>query len=135
MLTLSPIQWLFNWALAFATPYLVDYGPGNANLQSKIFFIWFGCCFLCITFVWFCIYETKGLSLEQVDDLYADVQGPFGAHRSKKWEPKESWEQRKSTAGQGGIRGDAEGLAGTEERKEEHSDHGSGEGAAHIDRV
>lgn len=37
-------NWLLNWAIAYATPYLVDYGPGNANLQSKIFFIWFGCC-------------------------------------------------------------------------------------------
>ncbi len=63
-------NWLLNWAIAYSTPYLVNYGPGNANLQSKIFFIWFACCFLCITFVYFMIYETKGLTLEQIDELY-----------------------------------------------------------------
>ena len=38
-----------------------------------MFFIWGGCCFICIFFVWAMIYETKGLSLEQVDELYAKV--------------------------------------------------------------
>jgi MFS transporter, SP family, sugar:H+ symporter len=28
---------------------------------------------ICVAFVYFCIYETKGLSLEQVDELYAKV--------------------------------------------------------------
>lgn len=66
-------NWLLNWAIAYATPYLVNEGPGNAGLQSKVFFIWGGCCFICIFFVWAFIYETKGLSLEQVDELYAKV--------------------------------------------------------------
>ncbi|KAK4499031.1 hypothetical protein PRZ48_009543 [Zasmidium cellare] len=66
-------NWLLNWAIAYATPYMVDSGPGNANLQSKVFFIWGGFCFVCIFFVWSMIYETKGLSLEQVDELYAKV--------------------------------------------------------------
>jgi MFS transporter, SP family, sugar:H+ symporter len=35
-------NWLLNWAIAYATPYMVDDGPGNANLQSKVFFIWGG---------------------------------------------------------------------------------------------
>ena len=38
-----------------------------------IFFVWFGACFFCILFVWLMIYETKGLSLEQVDQLYIKV--------------------------------------------------------------
>ena len=71
-------NWLLNWAIAYSTPYLVNDGPGNANLQSKVFFIWGSFCFVCISFVWFCIYETKGLSLEEVDELYARV--------SKAWE-------------------------------------------------
>ena len=73
-------NWLLNWAIAYSTPYLVDEGPGNANLQSKVFFIWGGFCLICIFFVWFMIYETKGLSLEQVDELYAKT--------SKAWESK-----------------------------------------------
>ncbi|KAF2807065.1 general substrate transporter [Mytilinidion resinicola] len=66
-------NWLLNWAIAYATPYLVNNDPGDANLGSKVFFIWGGCCFICIFFVWGMIYETKGLSLEQVDELYAKV--------------------------------------------------------------
>lgn len=56
-----------------ATPYMVDSGPGDANMGAKVFFVWGGCCFICIFFVWACIYETKGLALEQVDELYAKV--------------------------------------------------------------
>ncbi|RAO72336.1 uncharacterized protein BHQ10_008348 [Talaromyces amestolkiae] len=68
----------------FSTPYLVNYGPGNANLQSKIFFVWFACCFLCIAFVYFLIYETKGLTLEEVDELYSEVKD---ARKSPGWKP------------------------------------------------
>lgn len=50
-------NWLLNWAIAYATPYMVDSGPGNANLQAKVFFIWGGFCFICIFFVWAMIYE------------------------------------------------------------------------------
>ncbi|KAF2105385.1 general substrate transporter [Lophiotrema nucula] len=66
-------NWLLNFAIGYATPYLVNPGPGNANLGAKVFFIWGGCCFVCIAFVWAMIYETKGLALEQVDELYAKV--------------------------------------------------------------
>ena len=67
-------NWLLNFAIAYSTPYLVD-GPqkGHAALHVKVFFIWGSCCFGCIAFVQFLIYETKGLSLEQVDELYSKV--------------------------------------------------------------
>jgi hypothetical protein len=68
----------------------VNYGSGNANLQSKIFFIWFGCCFLCLLFVYFMIYETKGLSLEQVDELYSKVGN---ARKSVGWKPTVTFTQ------------------------------------------
>ncbi|KFA77944.1 hypothetical protein S40288_08279 [Stachybotrys chartarum IBT 40288] len=93
-------NWLFNWAIAYSTPYLVNYGSGYANLQSKIFFIWFGCCFLCIAFVWFFIYETKGLSLEEVDQLYEEVKV---ARHSKNWRPRETWEHRQSISHHGVV--------------------------------
>ncbi|RKF64032.1 putative glucose transporter rco-3 [Golovinomyces cichoracearum] len=81
----TAVNWLLNWAIAYSTPYLVNFGPGNLNLQSKIFFIWFGCCFFCIAFVWFFIYETKGLSLEQVDEMYNAVSV---ASKSVSWKPR-----------------------------------------------
>ena len=60
-------------------------------MQSKIFFIWFGCCFICIAFVYFFIYETKGLSLEQVDALYQEVDA---ARESDKWVPSVTFTER-----------------------------------------
>jgi SP family sugar:H+ symporter-like MFS transporter len=66
-------NWLLNWAIAYSTPFLVNPGKGNANLQAKIFFLWGGCCLICAFFVWGMIYETKGLSLEEVDEMYEKV--------------------------------------------------------------
>jgi len=63
-------NWLWNFAIAYATPYLVDPGKGNADLGVKIFFIWGSCCFLCLAFAFFVVVETKGLSLEEVDQLF-----------------------------------------------------------------
>lgn len=75
-------NWLLNWAIAYSTPYIVDEDHGN--LGSKVFFIWGTFCFICIAFVWLMIYETKGLSLEQVDELYGVVHK---AWKSKTFRP------------------------------------------------
>ena len=63
-------NWLWNFGIGYATPYLVNTGPGNAGLGVKVFFIWGSTCLGCLIFTYFCIPETKGLSLEQVDLLY-----------------------------------------------------------------
>jgi len=55
------------------SPYLVDSGPGNADLGTNVFYIWGSMCFCSIIFTYFCIPETKGLSLEQIDLLYQKV--------------------------------------------------------------
>jgi len=66
-------NWLWNFGIGYATPYMVDVGPGKAGLGTKVFFIWGGLCFACCAFAYFFILETKGLSLEEVDELYANV--------------------------------------------------------------
>ncbi|KAH9167454.1 MFS monosaccharide transporter [Lactarius sanguifluus] len=66
-------NWLWNFGIAYATPYLVDSGKGNADLGTKVFYIWGSTCFCCIIFAYFCVPETKGLSLEQIDLLYQNV--------------------------------------------------------------
>ncbi|KAL9576312.1 MAG: hypothetical protein Q9212_007210 [Teloschistes hypoglaucus] len=95
-------NWLLNWAIAYSTPYMVNSGPGNANLQAKVFFVWGGFCLICAFFVWALIYETKGLSLEQVDELYGKCSK---AWQSKGFRPTISFaevqEVRGSVAGQG----------------------------------
>ena len=61
---------LFNWAVAFSVPYLVNSGKGDAGLGVRVFFIWGATCAGCVVFTYLCIPETKGLSLEQIDVLY-----------------------------------------------------------------
>ncbi|KAI1204416.1 hexose transporter [Annulohypoxylon truncatum] len=109
-------NWLLNWAIAYSTPYLVNYGEGYANLQSKIFFVWFGACFLCISFVYFFIYETKGFTLEEVDELYAEVSS---ARKSAGWVPKSTYAQREG----GGVVESAQGEKGSSgaSHHEEHT--------------
>lgn len=47
------------------------------------------------------IYETKGLTLEQVDELYAEVSD---ARKSVGWRPTTTFREiRQSVAGQGGF--------------------------------
>ncbi|KAI0376873.1 hexose transporter [Hypomontagnella monticulosa] len=119
-------NWLLNWAIAYATPYLVNYGEGYANLQSKIFFVWFGACFICISFVYFFIYETKGWSLEEVDELYSEVTS---ARKSTSWTPSTTFAQRQGLTETvapgvgGGAAAKAEGV-----NDPQHSD-----GASHQD--
>jgi len=71
-------NWLWNFGIGYATPYLVDpttvgvNGVKAANLGVKVFFIWGGTCLGCFLFTYFFIPETKGLSLEQIDLLYRE---------------------------------------------------------------
>ncbi|KAK7053785.1 putative glucose transporter rco-3 [Favolaschia claudopus] len=72
-------NWLWNFAIGYATPYLVDSstkgepnGVATANLHVKVFFIWGSTCLGCLVFTYFFIPETKGLSLEQIDLLYKE---------------------------------------------------------------
>jgi SP family sugar:H+ symporter-like MFS transporter len=102
-------NWLLNWAIAFATPYMVD--VEHANLQSKVFFVWGSFCFVCIAFVYFMIYETKGLSLEQVDELYGVINQ---AWKSKQFVPQVSFADVDAKNNQGMSLGE---IGATQERK------------------
>jgi SP family sugar:H+ symporter-like MFS transporter len=83
-------NWIFNWAIGYATPYLVDKTPGAAGLGAKVFFVWGTCCVMCTLFVYFFVYETKGLTLEQVDELYDHVSS---ARKSAAFTPQISYEE------------------------------------------
>jgi len=88
-------NWLLNWAIAYSTPYMVD--PEFANLQSKVFFVWGSFCFVCIAFVWFMIYETKGLALEEVDELYGIVTK---AWKSRAYRPQVRFQDVETVEGE-----------------------------------
>lgn len=97
-------NWVLNFPIAFATPYLVDSGPGNADLGAKVFFIWGACCVGCLVFTYFFIYETKGLSLEQIDELFAKCKS---ARKSGKFVPATSFSHVGHMVGGTGARKDS----------------------------
>lgn len=111
-------NWLLNWAIAYSTPYLVNPAPpgktGYANLQAKVFFVWGSFCGICALFVWGLIYETKGLSLEQVDELYAKVGH---AWQSKHFVPTVSFQEVRDVMPEGGRKASLADMESGAQRK------------------
>lgn len=83
-------NWLFNFAIAYASPFMVGNGPGHADFGSKIFFIWGTFCIVAVFFVWCMVYETSKISLEQIDEMYERVSH---AWNSKDFQPSWSFQQ------------------------------------------
>ncbi|KAH7031122.1 general substrate transporter [Microdochium trichocladiopsis] len=78
-------NWFWNTIIAVITPYLV--GEDEANLGSKVFFLWGSLCILSVTFAYFLVPELKGLSLEQADMCMAEVT----PRQSGKWRPSHTF--------------------------------------------
>ncbi|GAA5867488.1 hypothetical protein JCM8547_007522 [Rhodosporidiobolus lusitaniae] len=70
-------NWLWNTIISVITPYMV--GEDKGNLRSAVFFIWGGLCTAAFVWSYFFVPETKGLSLEQVDQV--------SPRHSAKWRP------------------------------------------------
>jgi len=94
-------NWIWNFAIAYGTPYLVNPGKGYANLESKVFFIWGAFCAISFVFVWLMVYETSKISLEQIDEMYERVDH---AWNSGSFQPSWSFqEMRDEGASASGI--------------------------------
>ena len=50
--------------------------PDKGNLKSKVFFVWGSTCIICVFYAYFLIWETKGLTLEQVDRMMEECGSP-----------------------------------------------------------
>ncbi|KZP04250.1 general substrate transporter [Athelia psychrophila] len=62
--------WIVAWAVTFTLPYL--YNPvGGAGLGLKIGYIYSGGCILSALFVWLYIGETRGRTLEEINEMFA----------------------------------------------------------------
>jgi len=66
-------QWLFNFVVAQAVPRMLA-NVGKAGYGT--YFIFGSFCFSMFIFVWFFIPETKGISLEKMDELFGVVENP-----------------------------------------------------------
>ncbi|OJJ46240.1 hypothetical protein ASPZODRAFT_16837 [Penicilliopsis zonata CBS 506.65] len=82
-------NWLWNTIIAVITPYMVNKDRGN--LKSSVFFIWGGLCTAAFIYSWFLVPETKGLSLEQVDQMMEETT----PRTSAKWRPHTTFAQEK----------------------------------------
>lgn len=75
-------NWLVNFICALMTPYIVDTGSHTSSMGPKIFFIWGSLNAVGVVVVYFTIYETRGLTLEEIDELYSKSPNSM---QSGKW--------------------------------------------------
>lgn len=59
--------WVTVWAIVFTLPYLYY----NANLGPKTGFVYAGLSFVTLAYVWFCVGETTGRSMEEIEHFFA----------------------------------------------------------------
>ncbi|EON63077.1 hypothetical protein W97_02304 [Coniosporium apollinis CBS 100218] len=90
-------NWLWNFIIGYITPYMVD--PSAGNLGAKVFFVWGSTCAACLLFAYFFVPETKGLSLEQVDQMMAECS----PRQSAKWVPHTTFATEKRRASEAGV--------------------------------
>lgn len=62
---------------------MVGTDSNDANLGSRVFFVWGSLCTVCLVYSYLLIPETKGLSLEQVDRMLEETT----PRNSAKWVP------------------------------------------------
>ncbi|CAI5756325.1 unnamed protein product [Candida verbasci] len=74
----SSANWIFGFLISFFTSFITD------AIHFYYGFVFMGCLIFSIFFVYFMVYETKGLGLEEVDELY---QSGIPAWKSPNWAP------------------------------------------------
>ncbi|KAF5235927.1 hypothetical protein FAUST_6845 [Fusarium austroamericanum] len=60
--------WITVWATVFTLPYLYY----SANLGPKTGFVYTGLCFVTLTYVYFCVGEVTGRSIEEINGFFRD---------------------------------------------------------------
>lgn len=56
------------WLTTFTAPYFIN--PASLNWGPKYGYIWFPSCFIGVAWVWFFLPETKGRTLEEIDEMF-----------------------------------------------------------------
>ncbi|KAI1660292.1 general substrate transporter [Daldinia decipiens] len=58
------------WLTGFCSPYFIN--PEDLNWGAKYAYIWAGSNLCCLVFFYICVPETKGRTLEEIDELFAN---------------------------------------------------------------
>jgi len=74
---------------------MVDADKGN--LGPKVFYIWGSLCSLCFLYAYLLVPETKGLTLEQVDQMLSETT----PRTSARWVPHTTFAAERRAAGVG----------------------------------
>ena len=74
----SATNWFWNFMLGYFSPLIAD------DIGPLILLVFFGCLVVAFFYVFFMIPETRGISLEEVDELY---RSKIPAWRSGSWKP------------------------------------------------
>ncbi|KAJ7613654.1 general substrate transporter [Mycena polygramma] len=90
-------NWFWNCIIGVITPYFVS--ADKLNLGPKVFFIWGSTAVLSTLFAYFFVSETKGLSLEQVDQMLAETT----PRTSSTWKPHTTWAAAEGHTHKGGV--------------------------------
>lgn len=70
----SATHWAFNLLIARATPYMLE------GIGASTYFVFAACLTVAIPWAWFCMPETKGLTLEEMDELWGGPAQLESAH-------------------------------------------------------
>ncbi|EMG51083.1 High-affinity hexose transporter HXT6 [Candida maltosa Xu316] len=81
-------NWLWGFLISFFTSFITD------AIHFYYGFVFMGCLVFSIFFVYFMVYEVKGLTLEQVDELY---NAGIPAWKSSKWVPPSDYDMAHTT--------------------------------------
>ncbi|KXX73258.1 High-affinity glucose transporter SNF3 [Madurella mycetomatis] len=78
-------NWLWNCIIAVITAFMVDRDKGS--LGARVFYIWSSLCTCCFIYACLLVPETKGLTLEQVDQMLSKTT----PRTSAKWVPHSTY--------------------------------------------
>ncbi|KAK8858902.1 hypothetical protein IAR55_003133 [Kwoniella newhampshirensis] len=95
-------NWLWNFLLSYFSPLIAD------DIGPLILLVFCGCLVFAFVYVFFMIPETRGISLEEVDELY---RTKVPAWRSSSWTPST---RHLTEVGDGRIHSDATFIGGQE---------------------
>lgn len=81
-------NWIWGFLISFTSSFIIN------SIHFYYGFVFTGCLAASLVFVYFCIMETKGLTLEEVDEMYSQGILPW---KSGNWVPPSSEEMATST--------------------------------------
>ena len=72
----AAVGFFFAWLTTFTAPYFIN--PDSLNWGPRYGYIWFPSATIAAIWVYFCLPETKGRTLEEIDEMVRPITKPSG---------------------------------------------------------